>query len=406
MKPRFYLPNRGTTYATVMCRIRIFDGAGKSSEFEFSLNESIKIADWDAKKQRMKGNSDTARVVNHKIKDVLERYERATAKAYFDKTDIFNTLKAEFKPKPETRVLSPIEYINKFIERKTSELTVSSIKTYRSSLGKLEQFASEKQITLTWDSFNTVFFDEFKVYLTQKLELNNNTNKKVLDTLKTLLTNAKSEGFNPNPEYEKYSTKRLKTQTDEIALTFDELKALKAFTTDTVRLQKVRDMFLFMCLTGLRVSDLRNVSREKIKNDVLTIRAQKDKDLVSIPLEKDALALLERYNYNMLTYSDQKLNQYIKEVCQLVGGSFLEDETVSTVRGTEIITETVKRYERVTNHTARRTFVTIAYELGIDLDTVSKLVGHSDRGLTGLYNKVRQSHIIEKAKAGFKGFEL
>jgi site-specific recombinase XerD len=78
----------------------------------------------------------------------------------------------------------------------------------------------------------------------------------------------------------------------------------------------------------------------------------------------------------------------------------------STVRGTEIITETVKRYERVTNHTARRTFVTIAYELGIDLDTVSKLVGHSDRGLTGLYNKVRQSHIIEKAKAGFEGFEL
>jgi integrase len=353
-----------------------------------------------------KGNSDTARVVNHKIKDILERYERATAKAYFNKSDIFDTLKAEFKPKPETKVLSPIEYIDRFIERKASELTLSSIKTYRSSLRKLTQFVAEKKITLTWDSFSTVFFDEFKVFLTQKFKLNNNSNKKILDTIKTLLTNAKSEGFNPNPEYEKYSTKRLKTKTDEIALTLDELKALKAFTSDNLRLQRVRDMFLFMCLTGLRVSDLRNVTREKIKDDVLTIRAQKDKDLVSIPLVTDALTLLERYNYNMHTYSYQKLNQYIKEVCQLVGGSFLQDENVSTVRGTEIITETVKRYERVTNHTARRTFVTIAYELGIDLDTVSKLVGHSDKAITSLYNKVRQSHIIQKAKAGLEGFEL
>jgi site-specific recombinase XerD len=389
----FYLRKGNKEYATVMCRVRV-----STHVFEFSIKESIRYEFWDVGKQRMKGKSDRAKVVNHKIQSILERAERVRANAYFQNLDLFEALKNEFKPAPETsNRLGVLAYIETLITRKRNELTANSIKNYDALLTKLKQYATDRNASITWQSLNNAFFDAFKSYLIET-GLNNNSIKKHIDVLKAVLRNAKREGYTINTDFESYSTAKLKTKTDEIALTIGELKAIKSFKTNEVHLARVKDAFLLMCLTGLRVSDIRSVTRESISGGVLTVRTRKNKGLVSIPLTKDAVEILERNNYSLELYSDRALNLYIKQLCQAVGGSFLNDETVSTVKGTEIITETVKRYNRVSNHTARRTFVTIAYELGIDLDTVSKLVGHSNTMLTALYNKVKTDEVIKKAR--------
>lgn len=148
-------------------------------------------------------------------------------------------------------------------------------------------------------------------------------------------------------------------------------------------LERVRDVFLFCCFTGLRYSDVYNLRRSDIKADHIEITTIKTADSLTIELNKHSKAILEKYkevhfeNAKALpVISNQKMNDYLKELAELAG----IDEPIRETyyKGNERIDEVTPKYALLGTHAGRRTFICNALSLGIPAQVVMKWTGHSD----------------------------
>src|SRR5437762_4115562 len=130
------------------------------------------------------------------------------------------------------------------------------------------------------------------------------------------------------------------------------------------RLIDVRDNFCFACFTGLRFSDIDKLRHHHINKDFLEIRTEKTKDNLKIPLNVYAKEILEKYRgYGLgrplpTGITNQKSNDYLKELAQLAGLNDLV--SMEKFSGSKKILVTKPKYELISTHAARRTFVTLA----------------------------------------------
>ena len=176
----------------------------------------------------------------------------------------------------------------------------------------------------------------------------------------------------------------LKMQTVEREfLTQDELKRLEEKQIGISRLEQVRDIFLFCCLTGLAYVDVASLNMENIvegKRGRQWLRKARNKtnNMCNIPLLRPALRILEKYaEYRTATGrllpvpSNQKMNAYLKELATLCGVT-----------------------KNLTTHCARHTFATtVTLANGASLENVSKMLGHSSVRMTQHYAKILNSSI-------------
>lgn len=165
---------------------------------------------------------------------------------------------------------------------------------------------------------------------------------------------------------------------EPLALSLAEVRALAALDlpTDTAA---VRDAFLLQCLTGLRVSDIYALRRSAVRDGALHIVDRKTSDVAVIALNAAALAIVERQPVTggrlfhlptMPTY-----NAVLRRIACAAGIS--GDVTLTEYRGAERVDRTVPRWQAVSSHCGRRTFVSIATALGIPPEVVSKWTGHN-----------------------------
>ncbi len=165
---------------------------------------------------------------------------------------------------------------------------------------------------------------------------------------------------------------------DLVALTKEEVNRLfKADLSKHTRLARVRDLFVFSCVTDLRFSDIGNLKLENFRHYTIDFITLKTRDRLSIPLVPYARAILSRYEGRLPeAISIQNMNDYLKELCQLVG----IDEPVQRVHyiGSTRIELKAPKYEMVSTHTARRTFITLALERGTRPEIVMSITGHKD----------------------------
>jgi site-specific recombinase XerD len=145
----------------------------------------------------------------------------------------------------------------------------------------------------------------------------------------------------------------------------------------------VADIFIFCCYTGLSYADVSKLTADDLEEDAqgiswIRIARSKTGNMSLIPLLQIPYRLLQKYkaardNYNHLlpVFSNQNLNKYLKEI--------------ATVLGIE---------KRLTMHLARHTFATtVTLEKGIDITTVSRMLGHRDIRTTQIYSKVTKLKI-------------
>ena len=167
----------------------------------------------------------------------------------------------------------------------------------------------------------------------------------------------------------------------------DEVKRMYAFDlSENKRLERVRDVFILGCLTGMRYSDYKRIKRENIVNDVIRMREVKDKSkTLEIPLSSWAKEILEKYDYNLPVISEQKFREYIKETSRLVG--FTEQVIVASRIGNTINEESKRRCDLISTHTARRTFITIMKNEGVPDKVIMKITGH--RSLSSFHRYYR-----------------
>ena len=170
-----------------------------------------------------------------------------------------------------------------------------------------------------------------------------------------------------------------------IFLTRNELDKIRACQIPAAKqyLERVRDVLLFCCFTGLRHSDVYNLKRSDVKEEHIEITTIKTADSLIIELNDHSKAILEKYkdipfqnNKALPVVSNQKMNEYLKELGELA--EIDEPVRETYYKGNERIDEVTPKYALLSTHTGRRTLICNALALGIPVQVVMKWTGHSD----------------------------
>lgn len=261
-----------------------------------------------------------------------------------------------------------------------------TIKNYNNSLNYIKKFRDDKSYHIDFDSVDSNFYEKFNSYLVNTVSLTNNTIGRVFKNIKSFLNWATDKNYNINLAYKKF--KAIKEEKEIIYLTSEELNKLYnlKFKAPNPLFEEIRDVFCLGCYTGLRISDLKTITKDNVKNDEIHIRVQKTKDIIRIPLLPQAKTILKRYNYELPKYLDQKINLHIKTICK---EAKIKDSVFDIkYKGAEIIKTAHKKHELITTHVARKTFVTLCLEKGVRPEVVMSITGHSDYKTMKPYIKV------------------
>jgi integrase len=329
---------------------------------------------------------------------------------------------------PETKKDQPgksaVDFIDRYV-KETSSFEDGTIKGYVGVRNHIEDFEREKRQYFYFDRIDVPLMKAFQSYLLEKKEIrmkngrkrkghiNNITVAKILNTLKTLLRRAEGEyDIEVNPKYKNFKNPhpRRDSELEVIALTQDEFMAVWELDLSTnKRLDEARDIFCFSIATGLRYGDLLQLDRSHIKKDNTIKMESSDKNSkkIDVPLNPISYSIIQKYStkYKPLPVnskgqiiSDQKLNDYIKEVGELAG----IDEPIEKIRerGTKKISVTKKKCEWLSIHSGRKTFITLSLEKGIALQDVMSLSTHSSFAAVKRYinvTKERKKTVMAEA---------
>lgn len=281
-----------------------------------------------------------------------------------------------------------------YISTSESIKNKTTISIYNALLNHLKEFEQKKSYKISFSRITLKFYDAFKQYLIQDLGLLNNTVGKYIRVIKSFMNFAVSHGYSENIDFRNF--KAYREDTDIVYLTEEEL--LKIYNQPLVRdnLIIVRDIFCFACFTGLRFSDVSGLKKENIKEDHILLKTEKTRVSLQIPLINYAKEILKKYNYSLPpSISNQKTNEYLKQIANLAGIK----EPINKVQynGTSRVDKIYKKYELITTHTARRTFVTLSLEKGMRPEVVMEITGHKEYSTFKKYikitDKVKQSEM-------------
>lgn len=345
----------------------------------FNTSVTVDPEKFDEQKGRVKGNTKDVKDANLIIEQCLARMNDIFVMYRLQNFELSaEVLKKEWiNP---TRRIDFYVFLDETIKERSKELAHGTIAHHKSVLTKLKKFRPE----LSFSEINCDLIEDWRRWLRNKEKNDTNTIHSNLKILKAYLNIAvRKEIIKTNP------FNRIKLQlakVDRVNLTADELNdcwQLYKSGSLTAAKQSILRHFLFMCFTGIRISDFKKLTRENIVNDFLIYNVHKTKNIkknmIKVPLAKFALQLIEdeRSRTNLLfnSISEQKMNEFIKKICESIGID-----------------------KAVTNHSARHTFATLWLDQTNDLAALQQLLGHSSIVETMMYVHVTDAHTKKQMK--------
>ena len=293
----------------------------------------------------------------------------------------------EYKPRPAppappapTEVPTLFQFIETEFLPEQEKNAYTTRKALASVFNHLKTYATEKRGGLLhYEDLNFRFFADFQKWLHESPRNHSiDTAGKTIKRIKQIMRAAHQRRYHINTDFTGVRTETAKTS--KFALTFEELEQLYALDlTGNPRLEKVRDLFLIGAYTGLRFSDFTRIKPEYIEQvdgeTILTITAAKTGQVVSMPLFPIPAAILRKYDYQTPKVSNQKMNDYLKELGKLAGMN--EKMFVTNTAGGKRSEAVFSKWERLTTHVARRSFATNFYRDGVQVAVLMKITGHT-----------------------------
>ena len=229
-------------------------------------------------------------------------------------------------------------------------------------------------------SINDMFLRDFEVYLLTQERVSHNTMAKFMQFFKRIIILARNNGLIVHDPFANYKIQLKKV--DRGYLTEQEMNKIIQKKFPTKRLEQVRDIFIFSCFTGLAYIDVKELTKNHIRisfdgNIWIMTKRHKTKVNVNVPLMDIPKKILEKYEGELPddkilpVLSNQKMNAYLKEIADVCG-----------------ITK------NLTFHLARHTFATtVTLAKGIPIETVSKMLGHTNIQTTQIYARITNDKI-------------
>jgi len=302
---------------------------------ELSVSRKIAPKKWDAKLQRAIGRSESARVLNDYLDGVETRVKRDFNKLLDSEEEISASILRDMytgKHIQNYSLVSVFEINNQLIEQEEgSKYSKRTIRQYKTTLSRLKDFIESeyecKDILLS--KLNLTFIRRFEIYLKTKYQNQHNTIMKQLKELKRVIHFAMEMGYIDRDPFMQYKSSYKQGSRD--FLTRDELHRIETHSFKIERLSQVRDVFLFVCYTGLSYSDLKSLTRDNISKGIdgknwIVYERKKTGVQARIPLLPMAQKLVDKYMNDPICNADdkilpvksnQKLNSYLTEIAEL-----------------------------------------------------------------------------------------
>jgi integrase len=361
--------------------------------------ETIHPAQWDKDDQKAKTRNRTENdTLNKNLarmgKQVLEFYRESVANGVVPTTA---QLRAAMEPAAAVETAAPLalyEVFGEWIEQARQQGRDRSAIAYETARTRLFEFGSYAKMPVSFEGLTLPFFDKYVGWMLTRLHLTDNTVAKHLSNLKTFLKWATERGYNENLAFKRASHARRDPAV--IALNSDELRLIEQVDLTAVpHLDNARALFLLMCYTGLRYSDLEALRPEHDRGAHLDITAQKTGRPAKPPIRRKTRELLTQlFAGNIHVVTNQKLNNYVKEVARLAG----IDAATETLefRGGKRNANYAPKWELIGCHTGRRTFVTLALMAGVNQFTIMRATGHTDMKSFVRYVDYSERNVVDE----------
>lgn len=374
--------------------------------FKYSTGEKINPKFWNPEKQRAKETKKFPEYpeFNTRLNNFETGINTAFRKLLNDgiqpnNSNLKDALEAEISGNLiQGKRLSLLKFIENYIEESKAHKKEGTVKVYNTAFRYLKKYAAHLNKEIDFHSIDLEFYNNYVAFLSLQHNLAANTVGKHIKTLKTFMNEATDRGYNTNLEYKKRKFKTIREESDSIYLTLDELKKFEKLNLSaSKRLDKVRDLFLIGCYTGLRFSDFTQIKPENIieEKSIINVRTQKTGERVSIPIHKTVKKILAKYDSRLpKAYSNQTMNDYLKDVASLAGLKETVETTIT--RAGKVVKTPSKKFELVSTHTARRSFATNLYLADVPSISIMKITGHKSERSFLQYIRVTQEQNADK----------
>ena len=426
---RFYVHDLN---GSVMARAR---WEHKTRAVVFACGVFAEKSKWDSDQQKAKkgtvhavnGHSCSARDINSAIAEMNEVISEAFNE--FGRDGISPTT-LELKE----RVKSKLEELHPKLKVKEETKSLTEGLVYTKSIDSIfDEFISAKWDEMKWRSEYTMhhyneirnnvkscmsesgrfkgitvadidisFLNELKRWYVKNEYFNKTTNKQ-FSNLKTVLRWAKSKGYPVRDEALFYKTELEDPQKVVVFIYDNELDQLLNHPfKEGSNLDSIRDLFCFMVLTSLRISDLKNLKKTDVLEGTIRIYTQKTHKPVIIPITERARKIINKYKDSIPgeklfhVLSDTKMNKGIKKAAKEAGLCRLITEVHG--EGTVIKQDTHPLFETLSCHDARRSFVCLSLRLGIPAEVIMKSTGHTNYQALKPYMDVMEETVTEQMK--------
>ena len=357
---------------------------GVASRFNTKLDVLPSI--WDGKMGKATGRTSEASRINRMLDDINASLN--TIYHEMQRRDNYVTaekVKNEFLGHSESHetILTLFQRHNDGVKQLVGiSKTIATYRKYEVTRRHLAEFIRSKYNVsdISIKEISPMFITDFELYLRTACKCGYNTTAKFMQFFKRIIIIARNNGILVNDPFANYKIRLEKV--DRGYLTEDEIKIILKKKMVSKRLEHVRDLFIFACFTGLAYIDVAGLTQDNIRKSfdgnlwIMTKRQKTNTD-VNVPLLDIPKMILKKYkgklpNGKILPIiSNQKLNAYLKEIADVCG---------------------IKK--NLTFHLARHTFATTTtLSKGVPIETVSKMLGHTNIETTQIYARITNSKI-------------
>lgn len=397
----------------------------QTGPLDFSTGENVPPSFWEGQR------------VSSKYKKQADRINRHLSTIEADLLDVWRDNKGASKEVLSALVRKTvkggggaekktfIEAVRLFIAQYEREKDPSTVGRYRVLERKLETF----NLSLTFDDLNQTFYDEFKLWLygnhnplytgfnlrrdpdgdgyiltrgdspTGNVGLFDDVVFKYIVNIQTILHWAEKRGYQVNPAYKSWEI--IKRDYPIISLTLDELQRIEDLNNLPTHLQIAKDYLSLACRTGQRISDVKRISALSISSGTWTIHQKKGsrqkQKVVQLPLvgfSSPVIDIVNKYGGKLPEISEQNLNYHIKEVCKLAG--ITQEIYIERWQGNKKIKIPGQKWEYISSHSGKKTFITILSSLGAPLSVLADFTGTSQKTIEKHYLGRTPLYVAEK----------
>ncbi|MEX6689564.1 site-specific integrase [Danxiaibacter flavus] len=359
---------------------------GKRSEFATKI--TVDQQKWNAAKGRVNGTHETSKRLNlmignleHRAQDIYNQYllHGKIVTAEIIKNEITG-----FDHKQRMLLASIAEHVH---DMKTSEghgYSSGTIKNWQVTERHLKDFikVSYNAPDITFKELDHRFVTEFEIFARREWQCKTNAILKHIQRLKKVVMMAVNKGWIDTDPFINFHRKQERTH--RTFLTKEELERIERKEFQFERLERVRDVFIFSCYTGLAFVDIEKLTQDNLvtgidgKKWIYTFR-QKTDTKSNIPLLPAALKIIEKY----YTANDNYTNKLLPLITNIKTNAYLKE-----------IADMCDIKKNLTFHMARHTFATtITLSNGVPIETVSNMLGHTKITTTQIYAKVLENKV-------------